>query len=90
MTATIRGHLVTDANGNVTSYSYNGNMKNDCVTFPDGHTIRYEFDVEDRVVRTIDQQNNATVVAYDDGAESFPSAWQMEHTFSMSMMQSVL
>ncbi len=39
---------VTDANGNVTRYEYNGNMKNTAVTLPDGSTISYTYDGEVR------------------------------------------
>ena len=55
---------VTDANDNKTEYSYNGNMKNDIITLPDGHTVRYEFDGEDRTVKVIDQQSNATILSF--------------------------
>lgn len=56
-----------DANGNITSYTYNGNMKNNTVTLPDCGKIFYEFDGEDRVVRTQDQAGNVTVTQYDKG-----------------------
>ena len=40
-------------------------MKNDVATLPDGHTVRYEFDREDRTVKVTDQDNNVTNITYD-------------------------
>ena len=40
-------------------------MKNSLITLPDGKTISYEFDGEDRPVKVTDQANNVTTIQYD-------------------------
>jgi len=60
-----------DANGNITRYTYTGNMKLASTILPDDdpdgdrNVIRYEYDREDHLIKTVDSEENETVTCYD-------------------------
>lgn len=55
----------TDANGNVTRYEYNGNLKNTAVITPDNNRTTIAYDGEDRKIKITDQAGNISKIGYD-------------------------
>ena len=60
-------------------------MKNTEITLPDGNTVQYQYDGEDRPVKMIDQENEITTVQYDAGgrvkSKQFPDGGVIQYTY---------
>ncbi|MFT3791350.1 MAG: PASTA domain-containing protein [Rudaea sp.] len=56
---------LTDANGNVTQMSYDGNGKLVQTTLPDGHTVQQTFDAVGRRTSTTNEEGQVTNYSYD-------------------------
>lgn len=61
------GYLLnrTDATGNRTTFQNDGIGRLTRITHPDTHFFRTEYDKNDRVMRTIDELNNATTLTWN-------------------------
>ena len=55
----------TDAKRYVTEYSYNGNLKKTSMKLENDISVTYEYDREDRLVKTTDSKGRTTALKYD-------------------------